>query len=122
MTISSHFDKQNGFIEVVFDANPVVADYQEHFPEVIRILDEENISRMLIRTNFVDRSNEDSDTEFTKFVFADLNRRISHLAVVCPDSLRAGVQQVIEPIITQGKQVSFFRSRDDAVAWLAVKY
>lgn len=121
VTISSNYDQENGFIEIVFNASPAVADYQEHFPEVIRVLDQENVSRVLLHTNFSDRASDDNDREFSKFVFADLNRRISHLAVLCPESFKAPIEVVIEPIISQGKQVRFFTSRDDAVEWLAAK-
>ena len=121
MTISSHYDQDNGFIEIIFNASPAVEDYQEHFPEVIRILDQEHVSRVLVHTNFSDRTSDDNDREFSKFVFADLNRRISHLAVLCPESFKAPIQVVIEPIISQGKHVRFFNNRDDAVEWLAVK-
>ena len=121
VTISFKYDQKSRFVEIIFAASPDVLDYQEHFPEIVRILDQENISNVLVHTNFSKRTNDKKAFEFTKFVFADLNRHINHLAIVCPESFRPPIDKIIEPIINQGKPVKFFTSRDDAVEWLAIQ-
>ena len=121
MTISSKYDQKNRFIEIIFDANPDLLDYQKHFPEIVRLLEQENISNLLVVTDFAKRTNDKKAFEFSKFVFADLNRFISHLAILCPENLRARIEEIIEPIISQGKPVRFFTSRDGAVEWLAIQ-
>ena len=121
MTISSKCDLKNRFIEIMFDASPDLPDYQKHFPEIARLSKEENISNFLVVTDFATRTNNKKAFEFTKFVFADLNRSISHLAILCPPNLRIPIEEIIEPISSQGKPVRFFTSRDDAVEWLAIQ-
>lgn len=121
MAISFDFNQEDRFIEIRFDASPDVADYQEHFPEIAHIVDRENVSNFLVHADFTKRTNVKKDREFTKFVFADLNRHISHLAIVSPESLHAPIEKIIEPIINQGKRVRFFTSRDEAAEWLAMQ-
>jgi len=71
VTISSNYDQKNRFIEIIFDASPDVQDYQKHFPEIARIMDQENVSNFLVHTDFAKRTNDKKGFEFTKFVFAD---------------------------------------------------
>ena len=121
MTISSKYDQKNRFVEIIFAASPDLLDYQKHFPEIAHLLEQENISNLLVVTDFAKRTNDKKAFEFSKFVFADLNRYISHLAILCPESLRPPILEIIEPIINQEKPVRFFTSRDDAVEWLAIQ-
>ena len=119
MTINSNYNKKNGFMEIIFDSSPDPLDYQKNFPEIIRLVEQENISNFLIVTDFAEHTNDKKAFEFSKFVFADLNRHINHLAIFCPENLRAPIEEIMEPITNQGKQVGFFTSRNDAVEWLA---
>ncbi len=121
MAISSKCDLKNRFIEIIFDADPDILEYQKTFPEIARQLEQENISNLLIVIDFLERTNDKKSFEFSKFVFADLNRSISHLAILCAEKFRAPMEEVMEPIISQGKPVRFFTSRDDAVEWLATQ-
>lgn len=117
MTITYEIVKQH-ILKWEFDTPPSINDYQMAMPGTIKALTSANISKLLIILNFVNEKNTPEAMGFTEFVFNDIKKYINKVAIVGSSAHQVRVTKVLEPLQSQGKEIAFFDSSEEAEDWL----
>lgn len=121
MTMTYEVNEESGVIEIRIDAPVPMQEQQKILAEIIAKISRLEISKWLFVFTTTEQQDSEQARRFTEFVFDELKKYISKVAVVCDPALRGRAREVLAPIENQEKPVRIFASETEARTWLQSK-
>ena len=118
MSMTYRVDEVRSIIEVRIDRPIPVEEQQGILAAIISEVRDHEISKWLVVITTTEQQDSNQARRFTEFVFHDLNKSITKLAVVCDPALSSRAREVVAPVENQEKPVRIFSSEGAARTWL----